>query len=255
MSDVIQYGDLSGPLDTCGHSVGVTQQLYSIMPQNSAHDYKARPVDVAQPIMATGPGMGNQGGDVLVTHTLNAHRAGSVQEDGTGHGIPLTVTHALRADGFDASEDGTGRGTPMVVSFESRYARNGRGAPSEIASPLKAQSGQSGKGDAAPLVVIPIKKTHGSGGNGAKRNALNGEDGDPMFTLDQVSQHGVMRASAVRRLTPRECERLQGFPDDYTLIPWRNGMAADGPRYRALGNSMAVPVMAWIGRRIQQVAT
>ena len=58
---------------------------------------------------------------------------------------------------------------------------------------------------------------------------------------------------AVRRLTPRECERLQGFPDDYTLIPWRSKPAQDcpdGPRYKALGNSMAVPVMRWIGRRI-----
>ena len=58
---------------------------------------------------------------------------------------------------------------------------------------------------------------------------------------------------AVRRLTPRECERLQGFPDDYTLIPWRGKAASecpDGPRYRALGNSWAVPVVAWIGRRI-----
>lgn len=61
------------------------------------------------------------------------------------------------------------------------------------------------------------------------------------------------RGSAVRRLTPRECERLQGFPDDYTLIPYRKGMAADGPRYKALGNSMAVPVMEWIGRRIDAV--
>ena len=58
---------------------------------------------------------------------------------------------------------------------------------------------------------------------------------------------------AVRRLTPRECERLQGFPDDYTLVTYRNKPAADGPRYRALGNSMAVPVMAWIGQRIQMV--
>jgi DNA (cytosine-5)-methyltransferase 1 len=58
---------------------------------------------------------------------------------------------------------------------------------------------------------------------------------------------------AVRRLTPRECERLQGFPDDHTLIPWRNKPAdqcPDGPRYKALGNSMAVPCMAWIGKRI-----
>jgi len=55
---------------------------------------------------------------------------------------------------------------------------------------------------------------------------------------------------AVRRLTPRECERLQGFPDDYTLIPVGKRESADGPRYKALGNSMAVPVMAWIGQRI-----
>jgi DNA (cytosine-5)-methyltransferase 1 len=65
---------------------------------------------------------------------------------------------------------------------------------------------------------------------------------------------GVMTPlMAVRRLTPRECERLQGFPDDYTLVEYRGKLAADGPRYRALGNSMAVPVMRWIGQRIAAV--
>jgi len=68
---------------------------------------------------------------------------------------------------------------------------------------------------------------------------------------------GVMvPSSAVRRLTPTECERLQGFPDDFTQIPWRNKPAEDcpdGPRYKAMGNSMAVPVMRWIGERIQMV--
>jgi DNA (cytosine-5)-methyltransferase 1 len=58
---------------------------------------------------------------------------------------------------------------------------------------------------------------------------------------------------AVRRLTPRECERLQGFPDDYTAIEYRKKPSTDGPRYKALGNSMAVPVMAWIGKRIAEV--
>ena len=56
--------------------------------------------------------------------------------------------------------------------------------------------------------------------------------------------------AVVRRLTPRECERLQGFPDDYTLVPYRKKPACDSPRYRAIGNSMAVPVMRWIGQRI-----
>lgn len=59
--------------------------------------------------------------------------------------------------------------------------------------------------------------------------------------------------SRVRRLTPTECERLQGFPDGYTQVPYRNKSAADGPRYKALGNSMAVPVMRWIGNRIDYV--
>lgn len=60
-------------------------------------------------------------------------------------------------------------------------------------------------------------------------------------------------AMQVRRLTPTECERLQGFPDGYTNIPWRGKPESpDGPRYKALGNSMAVPCMAWIGNRINQ---
>lgn len=74
----------------------------------------------------------------------------------------------------------------------------------------------------------------------------NGPGHDPVGTR-------IREGMAVRRLTPRECERLQGFPDDYTLIPVGKKMAADGPRYKALGNSMVVPVMAWIGKRIAQV--
>ncbi len=63
----------------------------------------------------------------------------------------------------------------------------------------------------------------------------------------------IPQESGVRRLTPTECERLQGFPDEYTQVPHRGKPAADGPRYKALGNSMAVPVMNWIGRRIDEV--
>ena len=78
----------------------------------------------------------------------------------------------------------------------------------------------------------------------------------PTITAKQPSdssnmQTGVRIGMAVRRLTPVECERLQGFPDNYTNIPWRKAdQSPDGPRYKALGNSMAVPVMAWIGQRI-----
>lgn len=60
----------------------------------------------------------------------------------------------------------------------------------------------------------------------------------------------VMNRALLRRLTPPECEHLQGFPDDYTLVPYRGRLAKDGPRYQALGNAMVVPVMRWIGARI-----
>lgn len=66
----------------------------------------------------------------------------------------------------------------------------------------------------------------------------------------------VAEIMSVRRLTPTECERLQGFPDGWTQIPWRGKPASecpDGPRYKALGNSMACNVMRWIGRRIELV--
>ena len=74
-----------------------------------------------------------------------------------------------------------------------------------------------------------------------------------------VNHYGaVLHLMAIRRLTPKECERLQGFPDDWTKIPYRNKPAdqcPDGPRYKACGNSMAVPVMRWIGERIQLIDT
>lgn len=80
------------------------------------------------------------------------------------------------------------------------------------------------------------------------------------FTLSTVQDQTLFQGGGseyiVRRLTPRECERLQGFPDDWTAIPW-NGKPAeecpDGPRYKALGNSFAVPVVRWIGERIQML--
>jgi DNA (cytosine-5)-methyltransferase 1 len=69
-------------------------------------------------------------------------------------------------------------------------------------------------------------------------------------TVAQLSHGTFVCGMAVRRLTPTECERLQGFPDGYTNI---KDKCPDGPRYKALGNSMAVPVMKWIGERIKTV--
>jgi DNA (cytosine-5)-methyltransferase 1 len=85
------------------------------------------------------------------------------------------------------------------------------------------------------------------------------DEGDvtaPLTTGTDQSAQIIAQRWRVRRLTPRECERLQGFPDDFTRIPYRGKPAdkcPDGPRYKALGNSMAVNVMEWIGERIAEV--
>jgi DNA (cytosine-5)-methyltransferase 1 len=135
-----------------------------------------------------------------------------------------------------------------------------------------ARAGLGIGSDGDPMYTIQARPPHGV--------ALYGED---LSHLDGVAVHENQRsecremdqsqgltkgggkpgqgypaarqAGCVRRLTPVECERLQGFPDDYTLIPWKKAAAPDGPRYKALGNSMAVPVMRWIGLRLHLALT
>ena len=96
--------------------------------------------------------------------------------------------------------------------------------------------------------VIGRSETAGPQGSGADTSGA-------MFTLTKTDVHAVAQAMQVRRLTPSEAESLQGFPRGYTNIPWRNKPESpDGPRYKALGNSMAVPVMRHIGERINEVS-
>ena len=120
-------------------------------------------------------------------------------------------------------------------------------------------------GEAYPIDTQNMTEGHASGGLGF------GKATDPSFTITKGHSHAVAYAMSgtmggagaevlqispamqVRRLTPIECERLQGFPDGYTDIKPNGKPTADGPRYKALGNSMAVPVMAWIGERIAAV--
>jgi DNA (cytosine-5)-methyltransferase 1 len=96
-------------------------------------------------------------------------------------------------------------------------------------------------------------------GTDCYNGAITGDVAVPLTNRADGTGTGptVMASTAVRRLTPTECERLQGFPDGYTAIPWKKKPAdqcPDGPRYKALGNSMAVPVMRWIGERINKVS-
>ncbi len=152
-----------------------------------------------------------------VAHTLNA-KGGSGRGDAeteTFVAEQIGVAHALKAEGHDASEDGTGRGTPIVpLCFTSKD--HGADAQEGVAPTLRA---------------IGHSESHANAGG----------------------QLAVVTDWRVRRLMPVECERLQGFPDGYTAIRYRGKEAADGPRYKALGNSMAVNVMRWIGQRIAEV--
>jgi DNA (cytosine-5)-methyltransferase 1 len=163
------------------------------------------------------------------------------------------IAHSLRADGFDASEDGTGRGTPLVpVAFNWQSGGDCRGleprsvtmALSREQTPAIAFSSKDHGLDAGTISPTLRAGVH----SGSHANA-----GVPPAVAFAGNVRHELREMAVRRLTPRECERLQGFPDDWTAITYRNKPAADGPRYRALGNSMAVPVMRWIGERIEMV--
>ena len=98
-------------------------------------------------------------------------------------------------------------------------------------------------------VAQPVHCVDMGGNKGLNGGGILKELSQPLGTNES---HAIQVSMAVRRLTPTECERLQGFPDGYTNIPWRKAAESpDGPRYKALGNSWAVPVVAWIGQRIQ----
>jgi DNA (cytosine-5)-methyltransferase 1 len=180
-------------------------------------------------------GMDSDCTDTLVASTITSSYGDCSGQDLKNEG--LLVAHTLRAEGFDASEDGIGRGIPLVPAVSFNWQAGG------------TQTSLGYDPDSEVTGALHVGQTPAIAGNG------------------------------VRRLTPRECERLQGFPDDYTRIPvkilkrmpktkhfhrypdlygrnddgtWTK-YAADGPRYKALGNSMAVPVMRWIGERIAMV--
>ena len=146
---------------------------------------------------------------------------------------------------FNCFDQGDTRATTVVAFKPSHYTRGKDGAPSEVAAPLSADAD---KGDQDTVVAFAQNQLGEVRTNAQVMGTVNTNQNASGRNTPMVQQ-----AMAVRRLTPRECERLQGFPDDYTAIEYRKKPAADGPRYKALGNSMAVPVMRWIGERIRMV--
>jgi DNA (cytosine-5)-methyltransferase 1 len=227
-----------------------------------------------------------------VASTLNAAFGSKqgLEDQHVNSGCPLFVAHALRGEDFDASEDGTGRGTPIVpVAFAAQgggvqttlgydpdaltcmtlganqtpaiaFSAKDHGADAnEDCSPTLRAGGHPGSHANAgvmPAVAFSITPSNSNkdynARETAKAQALAGNGSRPSARGGDV----IASRWGVRRLTPVECERLQGFDDNWTRIEWRGKPAEqcpDGPRYKACGNSMARNVMAFIGERIAAV--
>jgi DNA (cytosine-5)-methyltransferase 1 len=192
---------------------------------------------------------------ILEVGARTGGKPGEMQRDGLGIGTPGDpmftlqagkqhgIAHTLRAEGFDASEDGTGRGTPLVpVAFDCKQS----GESGEVSPPLRAlchdKSHANGGGQVAVAFAQNTRdEVRELGGNIA--GALPAQPGMKQQTY-------LKQGMAVRRLMPIECEKLQGFPPDWTQYGEHGEEIADGPRYRMLGNAVAVPVVEWIGKRI-----
>ena len=213
--------------------------------------------DIARPIGAGAPGGSGYRNDADTADNLIARHVSTRGGQRYDSESDTLVAHTLRAEGFDASEDGTGRGTPLIaqpLTAGSNPNSNAAGRRREDDINLIAfharQDPDSGS------VTHPLD-TDGTSIAVAFQCSQSGERVDDVApTLDcnwgSRRRAGIV-STAVRRLTPRECERLQGFQDDYTLIPYKGHAAKDAPRYKALGNSMAVPVIRWLGERMAMV--
>ena len=263
--------------------------------------------EVAPPLLAKGnqtggdrpPGMCVDTAESLIptiTHPLLSKGNSSHDES-----LETYIAHTLRAEGFDASEDGTGRGTPIVpVAFPAKLSNQSVSEkdlcptlegcnPTAVAIQERAindnpDTGPQGKGwqEGVAYTLEARNKAQAVAFHENQRGEVTtSETAGSLKTGGGKPGQGypaVQTDMAVRRLTPRECEWLQGFPGDYTRLPFGSRkkieasellyqrltnpeltmeearrLASDGPRYKALGNSWAVPCGRWLGERIQMV--
>ncbi|EMB5317002.1 Dam family site-specific DNA-(adenine-N6)-methyltransferase [Salmonella enterica] len=195
-------------------------------------------------------GGGNTGGNIDVATACTAHgvRMDFDTETFAVHGTqdPDTNHELAHTLGRNHGQENA------CIAFS--YKDNGADATTDLSPTIRAGNHNTSHANSGqpPAIACAFKA-----GQGAKAGGIGfAEEQSPTLTSASSGSNlvpAVMRGFQVRRLTPVECERLQGFPDNHTLIPWRGKVAADcpdSPRYKAIGNSMAVPVMRWIGERI-----
>ena len=196
----------------------------------------------------------------------------SGQDAYTGRLIPQTTSHWAGSEVHPTlNQSASGCGSPGY-SNQELFSQQGGGLvpayPIPIQDGREMEKNQNGMGiaqegdpaytiDTTGAQAIAIQGTIIGRSENAGPQGVGATEGGPMFTLTKADIHGVANppSMAVRRLTPNECLRLQGFPDNWSRIPWKGKPAEecpDGPQYKAAGNSMAVPCMFWIGNRIAE---
>ena len=209
---------------------GVKQQSYIAF---SMKDHGADVSDVAPTLRCMGHDGGhpNGGGQVAIAFSQNQD----------GEVLSGDVMHSL-----GRSQNATGRNAATVAfTLHGNDGTASVASSTEVVGSMRTRAPGSIENSSTTAILqeqsisSPLTASYGK-----QVDSSDTSSGPPNLLHTQM---------AVRRLTPRECERLQGFPDDYTLVEYRGKLAADGPRYKALGNSMAVPVMRWIGQRIAAV--
>ena len=215
--------------NTSSNGWGIQEEVTHTLDTSSSPHAVAVACNEVAPAVTTGPPFSRTGNERVECEAIVPMRTfGGNQESPVAGTLETTCHNYSRADSFN------------VAVYAPETANCLSASPSSNTSPNVA----SGQGD-----VVAFS---------AYNQSVESEDVSQTVAArnDQDTASCVASDLSVRRLTPTECERLQGFPDGFTQIPWRNKPAEncpDGPRYKALGNSMAVPVMRWIGERIQAV--
>lgn len=210
-------------------------------------------------------GGNNTSGAISIAAALNAKS--TQRQDFESETLLVTQPYTLAIRGRDDGhaleyrQDGTAN---AILTPNGGRAGIGIGAIAFDTTQIRSRANGSNPQPGGPCHPIAAGAHAPTIAFDCKSSGQNGFGiGEIASTMRSMGHHGshqnggghqaVMHGAAVRRLTPRECERLQGFPDDYTSISLRGKPAKGGPRYKALGNSMAVPVMRWIGERIELV--
>jgi DNA (cytosine-5)-methyltransferase 1 len=220
--------------------------------------------------------------ETFIAHSLRADGF-DASEDGTGRGTPLIpidlrqasrggkiTNHRSHGSGgppgvgvgnvgdpaFTVSERGQAVG--FIVNAAESCAKQSHAREAKVARCIDS-NGSFASAQGGTVVAYNVQAQYSEGMGPHARPDPVSKCLDSHGLNPDCQQGGTVVQPAhstygVRRLTPREAERLMGLPDDYTLVPYRGKLAADGPRYKALGNSFAVPVMRWIGQRIQMVS-